>query len=220
MFATRIATLALGLVLAATTVISAEQKLSGKPQGTEVAFVTGVQKDLISRFPTTDDAVKAGYFRFTNEDKTGAISYVNLQWTSDDPKHPSQLWYDVKGQLIGADFSVPKTDKKPTLWGVNPARWDEFEAHIHYVFVDESGKEIYHGAHLKDFVAAGGDAKNPQADTIVKMGKVKDASSVKHVFLFPNIWDLQVWVVPNPNGAFAQYNPNVKKPAAKSTDEM
>jgi hypothetical protein len=216
---TRIATLALGLVLAATTVISAQPKLSPKPQGAEVAFVTGVQKDLMSRFATTKDAVNAGYFRYTDEDKTGAISYTNLQWESADPQHPSQLWYDAQGNLIGADYSVAKTDTKPSLWGVNPERWFEFHAHIHYVLTDASGKETYGGVRMAKFTAAGGDPKNPQADTLVKMGIAKDAKSVTRVFLFPALWDLEVWVKPNPNGAFAEMNPNVK-PSANATDQM
>lgn len=216
----RLITLMLGIVFAASSNALADQKLSGKPQAGEVAFVTGIQKDLMARFPTAQDAEKAGYFRFTNEDKTGAISYVNLTWESADPQHPSQLWYDAKGKLIGADFSVAKSAAKPKLWGVNPERWDEIESHVHYVLVDAAGKETYKGAHLKDFVAAGGDAKNPQAETVVKMGKATDAASVKHIFAFPDIWDLQVWVVPNPDGAFAEYNPNVKKKAADSSGSM
>lgn len=213
----RILTLALGLAVAATAVTSAEQKLSPKPQGTEIAFVTSMQKDLATRFPTTADAEKAGYFRYTNEDKTGAISYANLQWQSADPQHPSQLWYDAKGNLIGADYSVAKTATKPQLWGVNPQRWFEFRAHIHYVATDAAGKESYGGANLAKFVAAGGDAKNPQAETLVKMGSVKDAKLVKRVFVFPNLWDIEVWVKPNPNGAFAETNPNVK-PSADAKD--
>jgi hypothetical protein len=30
------------------------------------------------------------------------------------------------------------------------------------------------------------------------------------IFHFPSLWDLIVWVVPNPGGAFAWHNPNVK----------
>ncbi len=95
--------------------------LNPQPQGTEIAFVTGIQKDLMARFPTAADAIKAGYFRFGNEDSDGAISYANLQWTSADPQHPSQLWYDVKGNLLGADFSVLQSNsmEPPNLWGVN-----------------------------------------------------------------------------------------------------
>src|SRR5690242_12447843 len=64
-------TLAL-LALGASTFASsnaAQPKLSPKPVGAEIAFVSGIQKDLQARFPTPADAEKAGYFRYTNEDK-------------------------------------------------------------------------------------------------------------------------------------------------------
>src|SRR5580704_16697969 len=120
--------------------------LNPQPQGTEIAFVTGIQKDLMARFPTAADAIKAGYFRFGNEDSDGAISYANLQWTSTDPQHPSQLWYDVKGRLLGADFSVLQSDSPsaPSLWGVQPARWVKFRAHIHYGLAGPNGTTVYH----------------------------------------------------------------------------
>ena len=41
------------------------------------------------------------------------------------------------------------------------------------------------------------------------MGKAKDVADVTHVFVFPSIWDLIVWIKPNPNGAFADKNPDV-----------
>lgn len=56
----------------------------------------------MARFPHASDAEKAGYVRYTNEDNTGSISYANFSWTS-DPTHPSQLWYDKSGNLLGAD---------------------------------------------------------------------------------------------------------------------
>ena len=72
--------------LAATFAVSrADATISPKPQGAETAFVTSIQKDLMARFPTAADAEKAGYFRYTNEDDTGAISYANLQWQSARP---------------------------------------------------------------------------------------------------------------------------------------
>ena len=30
------------------------------------------------------------------------------------------------------------------------------------------------------------------------------------VFKHPEMWDMVVWVIPNPDGAFADANPNVK----------
>jgi hypothetical protein len=207
------------LVMLTCSIGLAADTLSPKPQGAEVAFVSGIQKDLNARFSTVAQAQAAGYFRYTNEDNTGAISYANLQWTSNDPQHPSQLWYSVKGQFLGADFSQPYTTTPPSLWGVNPARWVKFGAHIHYI-LDNAGKETYAATSIKRFVAAGGDPKNPQADTLVKMGIAKDASSVKRVFLFPAIWDLIVWVTPNPDGAFADSNPLVHPSANAEKDDM
>ena len=210
------------LAFTSAAAMAADATPPPQPQGAEVAFVSNVSKDLNARFATPADAEKAGYFRYTNEDKTGAISYANLQWQSADPQHPSQLWYSVNGKLLGADFSVPKSNSasRPSLWGVNPQRWDTFRAHVHYVLTDASGKETYGATSASKFTAAGGDVNNPQAATLVKMGVAKDASQVKHVFLFPLIWDLELWVTPNPSGAFAEANPLVKPSANAETDDM
>jgi hypothetical protein len=194
-----------------------------KPQGAEVIFVESIQKDLNARFPTPADAEKAGYFRYTNEDDTGAISYANLKWQSVDPQHPSQLWYSVNGKLLGADFSVLKSNSptQPQLWGINPARWQDFNAHIHYVLANPDGTMTYGKAtSVKKFEAAGGDPNDPQPQTLVKMGLAKNVAAVKHVFLFPSIWDLQVWVTPNPLGAFAEKNPLVKPSKNAETEDM
>jgi hypothetical protein len=193
--------------------------LSPKPQGAEVAFVSAVQKDLNSRFATIAQAQAAGYFRYTNEDKTGSISYANLAWTSSDPQHPSQLWYSVDGKLLGADFSQPYVaGSPPNLWGVNPQRWGHFGQHIHWV-LNVDGKQTYGATSVKKWQAAGGSVDNPQAATVVALGKAKDPGQVTKVFVFDNIWDLQVWVLNNPNGAFADMNPLVHPSAnAESMD--
>jgi hypothetical protein len=185
--------------------------LSPVPQGTEVAFVAMIQKDLMARFPTPADAEKAGYFRYGNEDEDGAISYANLQWQSGNPKEPSQLWYDVHGNLLGADFSVLQSGSPapPSVWGVNYRRWVSFREHIHYVLAGPNGTEVYGATSVKKFAAAGGNVDDPKPETVVKMKKANNVADVKHVFLFPSIWDLIVWVKPNPNGAFADKNPDV-----------
>jgi hypothetical protein len=196
--------------------------LPPQPQGTEIAFVQGIQKDLNARFPTPADAVKAGYFRYGNEDEDGAISYANLQWQSADPQHPSQLWYDVHGNLLGADFSVLQSASPapPLLWGVNYRRWSSFREHIHYVLAGPKGAETYGATSAKRFAAAGGNVDDPQAATLVAMGIVKGASQVKRVFLFPSIWDLIVWVKTNPDGAFADKNPLVVPSADAEKPDM
>jgi hypothetical protein len=186
----------------------------GPASASEKSFVAALQTYLMATYPTAADAEKAGYVRYTNEDDTGAISYANLQWTSADVKHPSQLWYDKNGQLLGADYSVAYLPHaaRPVLWGVNPGRWVEFDAHIHWVAKDPAtGALTYdHWALDPAFVAAGGSLTNPNAQTLVAMKKVPDAADVTTIFHFPAIWDLIVWVKPNPNGAFADKNPSVK----------
>lgn len=213
---------AFGTGAAATTA----PKLPDKPVGAEVTFVQTVQSDLNSRFATPADAVKAGYFRYTNEDKTGAISYANLQWNSTDPAHPSQLWYDVNGHLLGADYSIPLTAANgaapPSLWGVNPKRWFKFgHAHVHYMLKSAGGTMKYGLAvRANAFTAAGGDLNNPQPETIVKMGKASSTASVAKVFTFPAQWDMELWVTPNPNGAFAETNPLVHPTKNAGAEDM
>jgi hypothetical protein len=204
----------------------AKPKLPDKPLPSEVAFVQQVTKDLNARFPTPADAEKAGYFRFNNEDSTGAISYANLQWNSaQDPAHPqpSQLWYDVKGHLLGADFSVPLTDRAttPNLWGLNPARWFEVKRdHVHYILKGTGMSAYGHAVHGTDFTAAGGNLRDPQVDTLVKMHKVNSADQVAKIFTFPAQWNVELWLTPNPLGAFAEKNPLVHPSASAGKSEM
>jgi hypothetical protein len=203
-------------------------KLPDKPLPAELAFVTQVTTDLNSRFATPADAEKAGYFRYNNEDKTGAISYANLQWNSAaDPAHPqpSQLWYDVKGHLLGADFSVPLTKQNsaapPKLWGLDPGRWFDIKhAHVHYILVGTTDAAYGHAVRANEFIKNGGDLDHPTAEPLVKMDKVTNADQVAKVFTFPAQWDVEVWVTPNPLGAFAETNPLVKPSKNAGASEM
>ncbi len=184
------------------------------PTASEAAFVAAMRADLYQRFKTSAAAEAAGYFRYTNPDETGAISYTNLHWASSGAHHPSQLWYDKGGKLLGADYSVLKTGaKRPDLWGIQPGRWTEFDEHIHYVTKDAKtgafGYDKYVDPVTK-YVEAGGDPKHPDAAILVKMHRVAAAADVVKIFDFPTIWDLIVWVKPNPSGAFANKNPLVK----------
>jgi hypothetical protein len=193
----------------------------------EVRFVAAATADLQKRFATTAEAAAAGYFRYTPEDQTGAISWVNTRHWQSDPAHPSQLWYDVKGRLIGADFSVLQSGSaaRPNLWGVSPSRWIDFSpAHVHFAVRTPSGLQ-FAGVGPKTFAKVGGSVANPTASDIVALGKLKrwkrlgipapaSTADVAFVFPFPAVWDLQVWLIPNPLGAFAEYNPNVKPSAA------
>lgn len=175
---------------------------TGPLSPSEAQFVASVKADLLSRFPHVGDAQKAGYVRYTSPDDTGAISYANQRWNS-DPSHPSQLWYDASGNLMGADFSVPRPngEPRPHVWGIDPGRWFEFNGHVHYVVKELNGKMLYdQWIWDADFVNAGGSLKSPSAQTVVSLGKVPSPDYVKTIFEFPTQWDLIVWVVPHAPG--------------------
>ncbi len=70
------------------------------------------------------------------------------------------------------------------------------------------------------FSDAGGTVDNPQPETLVKWAIAKNVAEVKRVFLFPSLWDLIVWIKPNPNGAFADKNPLVTPSADAAKDSM
>ena len=114
------------------------------------------------------------------------------------------------------------TGGPPHLWGVNPKRWLNFKKpHYHWIVKDPgTGALSYGGTSGKKWIAAGGDPVKPAAETVVKLGKAKAAADVVSVFVFPALWDLQVWVKPNPNGAFAEMNPNVKPSKDAAKDDM
>jgi hypothetical protein len=198
----------------------------------EQQFVSSVTSDLQSRFATTSQAAAAGYFQYTTEDQTGAISWVNTKNWQSDQTHPSQLWYDVNGRLIGADFSVLQSGSaaRPNVWGISASRWIDFSpGHVHFGIKTPSGLQ-YGGAGSKSMAKVGGSVDNPTAADIVKIGKLPrwkvlgipaphSVADVAFVFPFPALWDLQVWLVPNPLGAFAEHNPNVIPSAnAKNQD--
>jgi hypothetical protein len=216
--------LALSLFASSAVMAQTPAPLPDTPLPSELAFVQNATKDLNARFPNPAAAVKGGYFRYNNEDKTGAISYANLHWNSIDPRHPSQLWYDVKGRLLGADFSRTLTmpAATPQLWGLNTQRWFKFgAAHVHWILKNPDGTMSYGLAvRGKDFVTAGGNINSPQVATLVKMGKVKDASQVVKIFEFPAQWDTEIWLTPNPKGAFATANPLVHPSTANAKGEM
>jgi hypothetical protein len=194
---------------------SAEAALPAQPTATEKPFVDAIAPDLAARFPTASAAVRAGYIRYTDEDDTGAISYANRNWTSTDEKHPSQLWYDVKGRLLGADFSVPYAEQRPAMFGLDPMRWQRFGLHVHYGLKGPGGAIIFGSIGPKAFAKTGGDAEHPTAAMLVAAGIAKSPKDVAFVFTFPAIWDVSVWVLPNPAGAFADKNPDVKPVAPK-----
>ena len=194
------------------------------PSAAESTFLATIMRELPKRYPNPAAATKAGYVRYSNEDETGAISYVNAAaWDSTDINVPSQLWYDVNGRLLGADYSMKQADAPngPSLFGIDPKRFRKGGAHVHYVTCTAApGGAMVMGAPMKKcvygkavgakrFTDAGGDLANPTAAMIVKTGAVTDASTIAAIVSFPAIYDTTVWVVPNPLGQWADPNPSV-----------
>jgi hypothetical protein len=207
------ATIALAvLVLSPAMPIGAQPTTPAALSPSESKAVSEIAATLNARYPDPAAAEKAGYVRYTNEDDTGAISYANREWESTSEDRPAQLWYDVNGRLLGADFSVLAADHPtpPSLFGITPSRFFEENAHIHYVVRNPDGSLTYSRAvGAKKYAAAGLDPQHPTAAGLVKIGAVDSPDRVATVFLFPHIWDVTIWVLPNPNGAFADKNPNV-----------
>lgn len=208
---------ALALVCASPGSVSAAASPRPAPAtAAELRFVAAVTADLQKRFGSQRAASAAGYYRYTDEDDTGAISWVNTNYWKSDPQHPSQLWYDTKGHLIGVDLSVPRSASAtaPNLWSISPARWITIGMHDHFGVKNASGLTYGAVGPLK-IRKVGGNPDHPNATDVVKLHRAKSAGDVAFVFVFPAIWDLQFWLVPNPNGPFAEQNPNVipsKKP--------
>lgn len=190
----------------------------------ETTFLRQIMALLPRLYPTTAEANTAGYVRFSNEDRTGAISYVNPSyWDSRELEHPSQLWYDVNGRLIGADYSMLQADAPngpPALHGISPSRFHRVGAHIHYVVCPSgTSTNCVYGQAIRttayDSANGSGASLHPTADGLVKAGArgVTSAADVKNLVLFPAAYDVSIWIVPNPLGQFADANPNVRPSA-------
>ncbi len=184
------------------------QSTSPFPNAAEQRFVLARTHELGQKFPTAADAERGGFFRYTDEDRAGIIAYANLRWQSDE-HHPSQLWYDERGRLIGADFSRYVTDrtKRPKLWGLSSDRWTHFIEHVH--FGVRSGPIRYGALYVDRYREGGGDPRRPTPHPIVRLRFAKNDRDVKFVFYFPEVWVASVWLVPNQLGAFADTNPSV-----------
>jgi len=180
----------------------------------EQQFAMTASATIRKLYPTPAAAEAAGYFRYNNEDDSGAISYENpLYFNTPDPAHPQQLWFDVNGRVLGGDWSqtVAASPAGPTLFGLGPSRFHKIPLHIHYGVRRPDGT-IQYGVFVRaaDFTAAGLDPLHPTPADLVKLGKVASVDQVAFVFAMQNNWDAQMWVIPNASGPFADLNPAVK----------
>jgi hypothetical protein len=185
----------------------------------EQRFYATASRETHARYATEAAAEKAGYFRYTNEDESGAVSYINPAYAdSPDAAHPSQLWYDVRGRLLGGDWTqtVASAPNGPTLFGLSPSRFAHIPLHVHYGVKHADGT-IEYGLYVlaSEFVAAGLDPLHPKRADLVTLKKVPTLAQVAFVVPVPNNWDAMMWVIANAAGQFADLNPAVKPSPAQ-----
>jgi hypothetical protein len=177
----------------------------------EKAFVTKASASLNAEYPTTATAQAAGFRLLLGgifDDNT--YDWTNMSFTGVTPDHPNFLWYDRHGHLAGVDWEFPKTAyasvPPPTAFPVRAARWVTIPAHVHYAYAVNG--ETKYG------VTRATPALNKMTITadMLRANGVKLPANAKLVWAMyhPTVWDLAMWTVPNPNGAFADKNPNVK----------
>lgn len=179
--------------------------------GTEKAFVAKTSAALDARYANEATAKSDGYSLLTGGiDPDNTYNLTNFDFTNVAPDHPNFLWYDRHGHIAGADWELPKS-KYPTVprlavYPVQSARWVAIPEHVHFAYTMD-GKTYYgvtratpalRQAHITAQQLRANKAKLPPKATLV------------WAMYHPAVWDLAMWIVPNPRGPFAELNPNVK----------
>jgi hypothetical protein len=177
----------------------------------EKAFVTSASSSLGQRYPTAATAKSGGYSPLEgamDSDKT--YNWTDFTFTDVTPDHPNFLWYDRNGNLVGVDWELPKSQypAAPHLaaYPVQAARWVTIPEHVHFAYT--SGGKTSYG------VAKASAALRQSHITLQQLrasgAKLPADATLVWAMYHPAVWDLAMWVVPNPNGPFAEMNPNVK----------
>ena len=177
----------------------------------EKAFVTKTSATLNQSYPTTASAKSAGFRLLEGsigDDNT--YDWTNMSFTGVTPDHPNFLWYDRHGHLAGADWEFPTSGKAPApqlaAFPVTAARWVKIPEHVHYAYTVD-GKMKYGVAHATPALRTG----TITADELRANGaRLPKDAKLNWAMYHPAVWDLAMWTVPNPKGAFADKNPNVK----------
>ncbi|HVA38833.1 MAG TPA: hypothetical protein VNJ51_14595 [Candidatus Dormibacteraeota bacterium] len=175
----------------------------------EAAFVARVAKALLAAYPTAVQAEKAGYVQTTGVDEDGTAIYFDHDFAHVSALHPNFLWYDRQGKLVGLDYEYPQANypKTPTsLYPVAASRWTVVHEHVHFAYrigagpVHLRGARAYPNLRTPHITAA-----DLAADHLLPAG-----ATMVWAYHHPTCWDLGFWLVPNPNGPFAEANPDVK----------
>ncbi len=180
------------------------------PNPAEAGFIADVTKVLQERYPTTGAAQAAGYFQMTRLEDDGTVIWFNGKWDDEVGKYdPNFLWYDKNGKLVGLDYqyrvSAYVKPPGPGSYSVMASRWTTIDAHIHFAYKLPDGTVKRRGAELLP-----GETGDPTAAELTAAKLLPAKATLLWAHYHPKSWDLGFWLVPNPNGAFADLNPLVK----------
>ena len=138
-------------------------------------------------------------------------SYATMKYDGIDANHPNFLWYDRHGKLVGLDYEYPyyAWPKPPgaKFYPVDPGRWTTVHEHAHFAYRIGDGPVQFHGARAVPNLRGN---KSITADDLRADGLLPKNATLVWAEYHPTCWDLGFWLVPNPNGAFADLNPLVK----------
>lgn len=180
-----------------------------KPAPAEAAFIADVTKALQAKYPTTAAATAGGFSEMTKLGSDGTAIWFNEKWDANVSKYaPNFLWYDKHGKLVGLDYqyTISANPKPPTgVYPVDAGRWTTIPAHMHFAYKLPNGTVKRRGA-----MSLKGETADPTAAQLKAAKLLPPNATLVWAHYHPKTWDLGFWLVPNPNGAFADLNPNVK----------
>ena len=180
-----------------------------KPTATEAAFVARVAQTLTASYPTRAAAERSGYMALSTKiGADGTYDLTNMDFAHVSLAHPNFLWYDRSGRLVGTDYELPTKQypKPPALFPVASTRWSRIHEHVHFAY-ELGGKVVLAGARAKPNLRTA----HPSAAALRADGDLPKGATLRWAMYHPEAWDLAIWTVANPNGAFADLNPLVKK---------
>ena len=156
--------------------------LNPQPQGTEIAFVTGIQKVLMARSPTAADATKAGSSALATKTATARSATPTCsgraRFTTSKPALVRR-----QRQSAQRDFSV--------LQSIRWSRQDfgastsdaERRSRAHSLHSQRAERNRNLRPHERqEFVAAGGSVTDPGAAALVKASKATSIAQVNAYF--------------------------------------
>ncbi len=217
----------LGAAFALTLVVPAwadeNPTYNGPTSASEAAFVKAIQADLNQRFATAADAEKGLATSATRARiDTGAIQLRKHELAVERSAAPEPAVVRRQRQPVGRRLLDAAQARRrapgPVGRQSGTVRTNWTWAHPSTGHGDPTTGALTYDLWMPNpkFVAGGGNPAQPDAAALVKMGKVKDPSTVATIFEFPALWDLIVWVKPNPKGAFAEKDPLVTPSANAS----